>query len=649
MVGEAVPKMSIIEQVARHLWGDPNKEGEEWLRWGNRGSRCVNPATERWADHEHGQSGDVLDMIMFNEMFDQHPTRPDAEAWLWNELHLKYERPTVEKPPNGYGHFWDYITAVYKYVDETGALLFEVCRIQMPGEAKTFRPRDASGGWGLKGKGIRHVLYNLPEVLAAKARGDTIYIVEGEKDVENLRKLGIVATTNPSGANKWRKEYNAFLQNARVVIIPDNDEAGRQHANTVRSNLPGARVLELKGLPDKGDVSDWIEAGGTREGLEELLTSTYAEDVWTLPQIYMQGDVDPLAARRWLIKNVLPEIGHGVLSGQWGTYKTFMVLELAYSIMTGNAFAKRFKVKRRSGVLLIAAEGASEVAVRLEALAREKCGGARQPFAWIEETPRLLEADAIVKLKAIIEATNERMLREHGVPIGLVVIDTLIIAAGYERAGEENDASIGARLQDVLKAITVLCGVCLLGVDHFGKDASVGTRGTSVKETNPDFVLSLLGKEVDGSVKDPRLNVRKVRGARAGFEIGFSVEIVVVGQDEDDDPVDTLVIQWGEGTAAPREDRWPKNLKLLNRCLVEVISENGEPLTLPNGTKTPRAADSKAVRELFYERHPASGDTPKKQQHARLVAFNRALKDAQAHGLIDVHNTEDCTFAWIRE
>jgi putative DNA primase/helicase len=89
--------------------------------------------------------------------------------------------------------------------------------------------------------------------------------------------MGIVATTNPQGAGKWRQEYNASLAGKRVVIFPDNDEPGEQHALQVaRSLLPvatGVKIVRLPDLPPKGDVSDWLEAGHSKDDLFALVTA----------------------------------------------------------------------------------------------------------------------------------------------------------------------------------------------------------------------------------------------------------------------------------------------------------------------------------------------------------------------------------------
>jgi len=165
------------------------------------------------------------------------------------------------------------IVATYDYSDAEGKLVHQTVRY-LPKDFSQRRP-DGKGGWIWNLKGITPVLYHLPEVLEAVKKGETVHVCEGEKDAENLRKLGLVATTNPMGAGKWRPEYGDVLSGASVVILPDNDEAGRKHADQVARSLTdkvtSVRLVKLPGLTDKGDVSDWLRAGGTREELERLV------------------------------------------------------------------------------------------------------------------------------------------------------------------------------------------------------------------------------------------------------------------------------------------------------------------------------------------------------------------------------------------
>jgi predicted P-loop ATPase len=165
------------------------------------------------------------------------------------------------------------IVATYDYVDVTGELLFQVVRF----DPKTFRQRRPNGSgweWGL-GK-VKPIPYRLPDIRDAH----TVFVVEGERDVDNLKeKLGVCATSSPMGAGKWRMEFGEYLEGKHVVVLPDNDEPGRAHAEAVAASAAqyGARairIVNLPNLPEKGDVSDWLAAGGTLEDLRALVRET---------------------------------------------------------------------------------------------------------------------------------------------------------------------------------------------------------------------------------------------------------------------------------------------------------------------------------------------------------------------------------------
>ncbi len=123
-------------------------------------------------------------------------------------------------------------------------------------------------------EGITPTLYRLPEVL----RSQTIFIVEGEKDADNLGALGLTATTSPMGAGKWKPHYNRYLQGKKVAIIPDNDAAGRKHARAIAAGLvvvaEAVKIVDLPNLKPKGDISDWLANGGSKESLLERLQRT---------------------------------------------------------------------------------------------------------------------------------------------------------------------------------------------------------------------------------------------------------------------------------------------------------------------------------------------------------------------------------------
>ena len=164
----------------------------------------------------------------------------------------------------------------YDYRDERGTLLFQVVRIPKP-DGKKFRqqrPDGCGGGWILNVKGVRSVLYRLPDVLTTDP-SETVFIVEGEKVADDLVHRGLVATTNPGGALKWRSGYSAALRGRHVAILPDHDDVGRQHGAEVARSLAGVAasvcVVDLPGLAERGDAFDWFAAGHTVAELRELV------------------------------------------------------------------------------------------------------------------------------------------------------------------------------------------------------------------------------------------------------------------------------------------------------------------------------------------------------------------------------------------
>jgi hypothetical protein len=174
----------------------------------------------------------------------------------------------------------------YPYVGRDGNLLYEVVRYLRPDGDKAFRQcrPDGHGGviWNLDG--IKRVPYRLPKVLKA----ETVYLVEGEKDVHTLESWGLVASCNPGGSGNSHlyAGWTDYFLGRHIVILPDNDEPGRKHAAAVAAALlnvaASVRIVELPGLPARGDVTDWRDAGGTYEKFLELVDSASVVDAAAL-------------------------------------------------------------------------------------------------------------------------------------------------------------------------------------------------------------------------------------------------------------------------------------------------------------------------------------------------------------------------------
>jgi len=157
------------------------------------------------------------------------------------------------------------LVATYDYLDAEGMLLFQKQRFVDEAGRKKFMQRrpDGAGGWVYTLGDVPRVLYNLPAVVAAVKSNEKIYVVEGEKDADTLIAAGRVATTCPNGAGTWTEMHTAVLAGARVEIVADNDEVGREHAEQVRIEL-GATGAEVRvwRTPKGKDISEFLGMGG---------------------------------------------------------------------------------------------------------------------------------------------------------------------------------------------------------------------------------------------------------------------------------------------------------------------------------------------------------------------------------------------------
>jgi hypothetical protein len=234
--------------------------------------------------------------------------------------------------------------ARYPYTDEEGDLLFEVVRF----EPKAFAQRrpDGRGGfvWGLDG--VRRVPYRLKELLSTVG---PVYITEGEKDADRLAGLGLTSTCNAGGAGKWPNEFSRYFEGRDVVILADNDGRGLEHAGQVARSLQyvakSVRVVWLPGLLEKGDVSDWLDAGHTIEELESMVAGwpftegegeTLLFDLYVLIRRYVSlSEAQAVVAALWAAHTHTMEAAEAtpylaISSSEKGSGKTLLleVLEL---------------------------------------------------------------------------------------------------------------------------------------------------------------------------------------------------------------------------------------------------------------------------------------------------------------------------------
>jgi putative DNA primase/helicase len=259
-----------------------NRRGREWrmacpIHHGKRDSFAVEPSTGRWHCFSGcARGGDMIELEISLTGADFRAAKAEVFRTVGRSEspNGNHGRPSAAR-----------IAATYDYTDESGRLLYQSVRM----EPKDFRQRrpDGTGGWVWKLDGVVRVPYRLPKLLQA----ETVYLPEGERDVETLEAWGLVASCNPGGSGNSHlyAGWADYFRGRHIVILPDNDEPGRKHAAAVAAALLGAaasvRVVEFPGLPAKGDVTDWRNAGGTPEQLRELTQAAALLSVEALSEL----------------------------------------------------------------------------------------------------------------------------------------------------------------------------------------------------------------------------------------------------------------------------------------------------------------------------------------------------------------------------
>jgi hypothetical protein len=370
-------------------------------------------------------------------------------------------------------------------------------------------------------------------------------------------------------------------------------------------------------------------------------------------RLHWHGEPDDTPLRDCLVENMIPKIGTGLLSGQWGTYKTFVAADLCGAVIAKVPFAGR-EINRQGGVLFIAVEGQSEVRIRFQAVVNEKIAGnlvepenaalniERLPFTWITACPKLSEPGAFATLAEIIRSAAEIMQRRFALPLVLVVIDTLSPAAQFK------DADKSSETQSVMTGLKTLANtfeVFVLMVDHFGKDVSTGTRNSSVKESDVDIVIALLGeRDLSGVVNNPRMALRKMRGGASGTIIPFTPRLVDVPDRAIEDVPQTLVIDFAEkpetAQAAQKKERWPKSLATFKRALDDALEKFGEEIRPFADGPQVLAVERGRVRDEFLASYP--GD----DRRTKSEAFRRCERDAVNRGIMANREIDGTQWFW---
>jgi hypothetical protein len=379
------------------------------------------------------------------------------------------------------------IVATYDYTDAAGKILYQCVRYE-PKDFSQRRP-DRNGGWIWKLADTKRVLYRLPDLLAVAIERpeDWVFIVEGEKDADRLRSLGLIATTSVGGASKnpnrpkWRDEYSPALRGLRVAIIPDADIPGRAHAEAVaRSVSPHAaevRVVELPEVPSKGDVSDYLNAGGSAVSLLELVE---AAPIWKRtgeapPKAPLAPDepeglalthfseVQPMEVEwLWSQRFALGKVS--LLCGDPGLGKSFLTIYMAAVVSTGGMWTDGGERIPRGKVMLLNAEDdpADTIRPRLDAAGADPAfvfmlNGIRRP---LENGKSVVQGFTLAELPMLAEALAQEP------DCRLIIIDP--VSAFLAKSDSHKDADIRGLLAP-LAELASKHRVAIVLVTHFNK------------------------------------------------------------------------------------------------------------------------------------------------------------------------------------
>jgi hypothetical protein len=401
------------------------------------------------------------------------------------------------------------LVKTYPYTDADGTLLYEVCRFEPKSGGFPQRRPTAAGDWEWGMGDVSPVLYRLPDLIEAVAADRVIYIAEGEKDVDNLVALGYPATTSPFGAGKWREEYSPILADAHVVILPDNDQPGHEHALAVAESLVkvGAhvRMVVLPNVPVKGDVSDWLAAGGTAAKLDQFVAEAapwkLGDPIPVPPsppkfKLYNVTDLKNLPPMEWLVgeegAGVIPSKALLAIFGSPGAGKSFIAADLACTLASRRPNANPLWFGngiRRGAVLYVVAEGQEGFRQRIAAwLHHHQVEDRDMQIGFVLEPVNLHGSDDVSHILRTAD-----LLRE---PPSLIVFDTL---ARCMVGGDDNSSSDIGAVVDRGDRVRRETGGSVLFVHHAKKEGDV-ERGSGALRAGVDTLVLARDDEESGRV-----------------------------------------------------------------------------------------------------------------------------------------------------
>ena len=592
--------------IAVQLLGEPNPRlsNEDDLRFGTYGSLSFKTSSGQWFDFENQQGGGVVDLIKAYGSANES-IKDQIEKYTGQ----KQKANGIKTP-----------TETYDYRDENNNLKYQVIRY----EPKTFRQRSADGSYSLKN--IRPLAYNLPSLLSRE--DDPIYIVEGEKSCNALISCGYLATTNSGGAGNFQAELVPYFKDRAVILVEDNDEAGRNHVRKVGRLLQGVAKsilhISFQGKADKYDVSDFLNENHhskLRDNSKFWKDEKPFQEVQQVPSedkdkytILSLQDLKKLPRPTFLINRWLPSQSLSVLYGESGAGKTFVCLDMALSICTNKEWWGH--AVKEGSVLFIAGEGVYGLSKRVQAWEKEY-GNARN-FYLIGESIPLLDEESLDRLLYSIGSLKQQF--------SLVIIDTISRALS---GSDENSASEMSGFVDACSHIQKLTSATVMGIHHTGKDQSRGLRGSSVLKGAVDCSI-LVKRNTDEQI---HLSIDKMKDSEPPDDIYLDMLPIEIGTHLN--PESSLVLKESETIQrSVKQGKTNNNQSLFLKALQKAINTHGK---IENHYNIPQDT---ATVNLNVWKNQTLESTPYEDDRVFSQAFKRgvsALLDKNLVGCYQQH------------
>lgn len=526
--------------------------------------------------------------------------------------------------------------ARYEYADQDGSVLYRTVRREKPGESKRFVAQRLEGTAWLTGlEKVQRVLYRLPALLAADP-DEVVYFVEGERKADKLTDMGFVATAVAFGCKGWREEYAQYLANRTVAVLPDNDDVGRafaeQVAEAVRAVGGKAAIVDLPGLPQRGDIIDWVGNGRSALELRALTDEALNGSVETfdVADLNVWANTAP-TPKAFVMPGFIPRDDVVIVTGDGGTNKSTLALQISACAASGKPFLGVDVVS--SPALYITAEDdnrenhwrlakiARSIGTTLHALAGRLHivslrGRLNNELATFEDGGKLRVAGAYKLLRATIEKTGAK----------LVTLDNV----AHLFAGNENDRGQVTAFINLLYQLCGELGVTILLIAHRNKSGDSYSGSTAWLNAVRSQVL------MERSDEDPdvrRMSLGKANYARAGEERMFRWHDFALVRDADLSPGMAAEIA---KIAADNAG----NVRFLT-CLAAMTGRN-EAVSHIKGTnyaprKFARMAEAQGMREAQFEK------AMERLQHLGEIRVNQPLwKDANRHWKQGIKLASDC-------